>query len=206
MSAHGKDVNEEVLERTVERCRERGIIIPTYKQMKDPALIPEKVREKLRGIGLWDIDSLNLFRITWKNEPVPKGGGFGGVNFVELPPELIQGGAPPVLLVHRHQDLIDQGQRPERILHIHVVLEKIVRRPPSIRISFPVDRTHPLPGKKIVQREIGNPSTIRPFIPWFTSPLLSCPAYVGMSPCTPHGYRPVVPSHRPPSPSAGRYP
>ncbi|MEJ2302842.1 MAG: pyridoxal-phosphate dependent enzyme, partial [Anaerolineales bacterium] len=39
-------------------------------------------------IGLWDVNPLNLFRITWKNEPVPHGGGFDGVNFIEFPSSL----------------------------------------------------------------------------------------------------------------------
>ena len=37
---------------------------------------------------LWAVDSLNLFRITWKNEPTKFGGGFGPVNAIEIPPEL----------------------------------------------------------------------------------------------------------------------
>ena len=76
---------EEVLKNTIERCREKNIIIPTYKQMRDPSLIPQKIQEELKNIGLWDLDPLNLFRITWKNEPVAKGGGFGPVNFIEFP-------------------------------------------------------------------------------------------------------------------------
>ena len=39
--------------------------------MVDPGQIPEKIKAKLAGIGLWDIDPFNLFRISWKNEPVP---------------------------------------------------------------------------------------------------------------------------------------
>lgn len=81
-------INEAVLKRTIQRCRERNIIIPTYRQMRNPELIPEKIKEKLKHIGLWDLNSLNLFRITWKNEPVEFGGGFNGVNFLELPKEL----------------------------------------------------------------------------------------------------------------------
>lgn len=81
-------INENQLKRTVERARERNIVIPTYKEMKNPELIPEKIKEKLKGIGLWDIDSANLFRITWKNEPVMSGGLFGKVNYLELPKEL----------------------------------------------------------------------------------------------------------------------
>ena len=76
------------LERTVKRCRERNIIIPTFKQMRDPSLIPEKIKEELKNIGLWDVHPRNLFRVTWKNEPVPFGGGFNGVNYMELPSSL----------------------------------------------------------------------------------------------------------------------
>ena len=79
---------EQILENTIKRCRERNIIIPTYKQMRNPELVPEKIKMKLKNIGLWDLDSTNLFRITWKNEPVEKGGGFGDVNYFELPKEL----------------------------------------------------------------------------------------------------------------------
>jgi cysteine synthase len=79
---------EKVLENTIQRCRERHIILPTYKQMRNPELIPEKIKAKLANIGLWDLNSLNLFRITWKNEPVTSGGGFGDVNYIELPTQL----------------------------------------------------------------------------------------------------------------------
>jgi cysteine synthase len=74
--------------RAIQRVRERNIIIPTFAQMKNPGLIPAKIREELRTIGLWDVTPRNLFRITWKNEPVPHGGSFGGVNFLELPSSL----------------------------------------------------------------------------------------------------------------------
>ena len=51
-------------------------------------MIPDKIKEELADIGLWDVDPRNLFRITWKNEPKEKGGGFDGVNYVEVPKEL----------------------------------------------------------------------------------------------------------------------
>ncbi len=81
-------INPQALERAVQRARERNIIIPTFKQQRDPGLIPAAVVSRLKNIGLWDIDPLNLFRITWHNEPVDHGGGFGSVNFIEFPPEL----------------------------------------------------------------------------------------------------------------------
>jgi len=73
----------------VERCRSRNIIIPTFSQLKNPDEAPGKVKEELRKIGLWDIAPQNLFRITWKNEAVPKGGLFRPIpNYMELPTEL----------------------------------------------------------------------------------------------------------------------
>jgi cysteine synthase A len=81
-------INEEQLERTIQRARERKIIIPTFRQQRNPALIPEKIREKLKNVELWDINSYNLFRITWKNGPVGFGGGFGDVNYMEIPSEI----------------------------------------------------------------------------------------------------------------------
>jgi cysteine synthase A len=72
----------------VKRVRERDIIIPTFAQMKDPSLIPSKIKDGLRKTGLWDLNPRNLFRITWKNDPIPQGGGFGGVNYIEFPTSL----------------------------------------------------------------------------------------------------------------------
>ncbi|MCX7608509.1 MAG: pyridoxal-phosphate dependent enzyme [Anaerolineales bacterium] len=83
--------------RAIQRARERNIIIPTFAQMKDPAKIPAKIKEELRDIGLWDVHPRNLFRITWHNEPKAKGGGFGGVNWMELPPTLT--GVPARIIV-----------------------------------------------------------------------------------------------------------
>ncbi len=78
----------EGLQRAIKRARERSIIIPTFKQQKDPGRIPGAIVSRLKNIGLWDIDPLNLFRISWHNEPVAHAGGFGDVNFVEFPKEL----------------------------------------------------------------------------------------------------------------------
>jgi cysteine synthase len=81
-------IYRERLDRAVGRARERDIIIPTFKQQKDPSLVPDAIKAELKDIGLWDITSRNLFRITWKNESVSSGGGFNGVNYLEFPKEL----------------------------------------------------------------------------------------------------------------------
>jgi hypothetical protein len=81
-------IHKEQLKKTVQRCKERNIILPTFEQMKHPEGIPENIKKELSGIGLWDIHPRNLFRITWKNEPVQEGGKFSGVNLMEIPPEI----------------------------------------------------------------------------------------------------------------------
>ena len=81
-------LHQDIRSKNVERCREQGIIYPTFAQMRNPDLIPDAIVKKLKTVGLWDVDPVNLFRITWKNEPTIQGGGFGGPNYIELPPEL----------------------------------------------------------------------------------------------------------------------
>ena len=81
-------VNEAVLASAVQQAKERDFRIPTFKQMRDPSLIPDDIKARLSNVGLWDQDPLNLYRITWHNDPVPFGGGFGGVNYLEVPSEI----------------------------------------------------------------------------------------------------------------------
>ena len=40
------------LARTVQRAREKNIIIPMFKQQRDPALIPDTIVSKLKTVGL----------------------------------------------------------------------------------------------------------------------------------------------------------
>jgi cysteine synthase A len=99
MSKIDLTVHPDRLERTIKRVRERNIIIPTFAQMKNPELIPAKIKESLRSIGLWDVDPRNLFRITWKNEPKLQGGEFGNVNYLEFPSSLTGTKARVIALV-----------------------------------------------------------------------------------------------------------
>ena len=92
-------VMEERRERAIQRAREKNIILPTIAQMKNPDLIPDKIKKQLKDVGLWDINPLNLFRISWHNEPTASGGGFGDVNYLELPSELTGVDARIVVLV-----------------------------------------------------------------------------------------------------------
>lgn len=76
------------LENAVAVARQRKIVIPTFRQMRDPGYVPFSIVRKLAKVGLSDIDPLNLFRLNWHNEPMAEGGGFGAVNHLELPSSL----------------------------------------------------------------------------------------------------------------------
>lgn len=93
------EIKPEVLKHNVDRARERGIIYPTFTQQKNPELVPENIKSRLGSIGLWDVHPLNMFRVSWKNEPVAHGGGYGPVNFIELPSALTGVDARIVALV-----------------------------------------------------------------------------------------------------------
>ncbi|MFT3984975.1 MAG: pyridoxal-5-phosphate-dependent protein subunit beta [Lachnospiraceae bacterium] len=80
--------NEEVLEKNIQKAKENHIIIPTIAQMKDPNQIPQEIKERLKTVGLWDVNPLNLFRISWKNEQKESGGLYHGSNYIVLPSEL----------------------------------------------------------------------------------------------------------------------
>ncbi len=97
-----KIINKETVRKSVERFREKGIILPTFEQMKNPELIPDRIKKQLTNIGLWDLHPLNLFRITWKNEPKRNGGLFGDVNFLELPKEITGVDARIVMLIGKY--------------------------------------------------------------------------------------------------------
>ncbi|BAL00028.1 putative cysteine synthase [Oscillibacter valericigenes Sjm18-20] len=81
--------NTRGLDHNIEKAKENRVVIPTFAQMEHPETIPEKVQSKLKSVGLWDVNPLNLFRITWKNEAKETGGLFQAVpNYVELPASL----------------------------------------------------------------------------------------------------------------------
>ncbi len=92
-------LNESTLASAAQVAKDRGISIPTFAMMRDPSLIPTDVKTALGEIGLWDLHPMNLYRISWHNEPVVQGGGFGDVNYVEWPSSLTGVSARIVSLV-----------------------------------------------------------------------------------------------------------
>ncbi len=83
MSKIIKTINKEVRAKTAKRCKDLKVIIPTFEQLRHPETIPESIKSQLPGVGFWDVNPLNLFRITWKNDE--KTGLYGDVNVVEIP-------------------------------------------------------------------------------------------------------------------------
>lgn len=84
-------INEAQLEKTVQRAKEQNIIVPTIAQMKNPDLIPQEIKDRLKEVELEALDPVNLFRISWYNEPKTKGGLYNTnklPNYVEIPSEI----------------------------------------------------------------------------------------------------------------------
>jgi cysteine synthase A len=84
----------------VERCRQRGIVIPTFAELREPAQIEPAIQRALPGVDMHAVDPRNLFRITWHNDPAT--GGFGPVNALAIPAELSGVAARIVGLVGKH--------------------------------------------------------------------------------------------------------
>lgn len=60
-------VDRTVYERSVHRCREAAIVLPTLAQLADPTGIPDEVDRSLGRVGADDPHPLNLFRVHWFN-------------------------------------------------------------------------------------------------------------------------------------------
>ena len=86
MSDRPAILREEIIRRTARRCRRMGVTIPTFAQMRNPETVPGSIRSRLPAVGLWDVNPLNLFRITWKNDL--ESGTFAGINHLEIPQAL----------------------------------------------------------------------------------------------------------------------
>ncbi len=82
-------IHRQGLEHNIQIARENGVVIPTFENMIHPETVPQPIQDRLKQVGLWEVDPANLFRITWKNEPVSTGGLYRSApNYIELPPAL----------------------------------------------------------------------------------------------------------------------
>lgn len=78
--------NEDYLSKSIERCRNQKIILPTFHQLKHPSEIPQHIQNELKNIDLQELHPLNLFRINWRNDPETKT--IGDINYLEIPKEI----------------------------------------------------------------------------------------------------------------------
>ena len=90
-----EQVQEDVLSRTIERCRERNILIPTFSELRHPETIPKAVGERLQ----WNQPGGTVARVI---------GVVANVNDVALGSE-----APPMFCQESTGML--RSARPERI-------------------------------------------------------------------------------------------
>jgi len=95
-----KIVNRQNLERTIKRCRERKIILPTFAQLKNPEAISPRIQQELKLVDMQDVHPLNLFRINWRNDPQTRE--IGDINYLEIPREITGVDARIIGLVGKH--------------------------------------------------------------------------------------------------------
>lgn len=92
--------NEDFLNRTIARCRQQNIILPTFHALKHPDLIAQQIQQQLEKIDINELHPLNLFRIHWCNDL--NTGRIGDINFFEIPPEITGINARIIGLVGKH--------------------------------------------------------------------------------------------------------
>ena len=77
-------VDPTVLERTIARFRDRGVVLPTFQELARPETIPPPVRADLADVNPDEAHPLNLFRVHWHNDTSRTG-------YAEVPEHLVLG-------------------------------------------------------------------------------------------------------------------
>ncbi len=80
-------VDEGVLDRAVQRFKERDIKLPTFAQLTNPATISEDITASLADVGPDDADPRNLYRVHWHNDE-DRTGRVDVPLYLDLPKEL----------------------------------------------------------------------------------------------------------------------
>ena len=63
------DIQNDVLKKSMARAHRQNILLPTFAQQKDPTLVPDAIKTRLKDVGLWDLDPANLFRVNQNIRP-----------------------------------------------------------------------------------------------------------------------------------------
>lgn len=90
-------VNQDTLNQTIKRFKERNIQLPTYEELSDPSKIPAEIIKALQDIDRDEAHPLNLYRINWYNEP--EGRGFRDVPYYFEFPKALTGVDAKILVV-----------------------------------------------------------------------------------------------------------
>jgi cysteine synthase len=91
-------VDAQVLERTIGRFREAGIVLPTLAELAHPENIPARIRQALRDVDPDAPHPLNLFRVHWYDAADRRGLAEVPEHLV-VPPSLTGIESPVVLLL-----------------------------------------------------------------------------------------------------------
>ena len=95
-----KITNQDYLQRTIDRCKQQHIILPTFHQLQHPDSIPKAFQQKLEKIDINELHPLNLFRIHWCNDL--ETGRPGEINYFEIPREITGVNARIIGLIGKH--------------------------------------------------------------------------------------------------------
>jgi cysteine synthase len=60
-------VDQGAYDRSVERFRERSVVLPTFAELADPTKVPDRIRASLASVDPDAPHPLNLFRVHWYN-------------------------------------------------------------------------------------------------------------------------------------------
>jgi cysteine synthase A len=115
-------VDQDVYDRSVGRFRDAGILLPTFAELADPALIPAHVSEALATVDPDAPHALNLFRVHWFNDR-GRSGRVAVPDHVVLPPSLTGVAAPIVVafgdrfpMIRAHKVLAAYGCLAPRVI------------------------------------------------------------------------------------------
>ena len=135
-------LKEQYLADAVENAKQNNILLPTFRMLDDPSLIPQKVKDELKNVDITEVNPLNLFRISWFNEPVTKGGLYQEIpNFIEIPKEIhglkwpstgnyCRGGAFNSALMHSPCiAVLPEDMSQERFDWLHKIGAEVVKTP-----------------------------------------------------------------------------
>ena len=99
-------VNEQTLNQTIDRFKERNIKLPTFEELSNPSIISDEIKEKLISVDPLKPDSLNLYRINWYNDP--DSNGFREVpHYIEIPKEISGVDAKIIVLIGANFPLVE---------------------------------------------------------------------------------------------------